>query len=413
VSKELLFAAVVITLLGCNSEPTPGPTERIVTITNGIIPGPGALWVFATDEQGTLLSEAQIGPGQTVVLFGFVSPDSVDISVHHALQFSGNWSHTIQTYRRVERGRKIVLTQSGASETPPHADVVDYEVLNYDPNANPYTGVIISSGWETAFEYGPNDTDGKGSIRLYESSSNILVSAHKSLGQPVYKWYDRIIPGKVTVDFNQLVPFDKTIELPATDNLLAYVYGYPQANTTKAFTLAHLSYNRSSSETSVPRLGYLEGFPQYHTTIQYTLNEEMFFRTIGRSTTGTAVSSMGSVPSATIQLLDTEFANFSSSFQGAATFQQHSWFFADEDESLSWVIYSERDFRNKISKLPKELASVFPSLHLDSLEYTASGFYMFQSPYSYTQFLEDSWSGKFDVLFSYDHDYYLTLYRPR
>jgi hypothetical protein len=89
VSKELLFAAVVITLLGCNSEPTPGPTGHIVTITNGIIPGPGALWVFATDEQGALLSEAQIGPGQTVVLYGFASPDSVDISVHYALQFSG------------------------------------------------------------------------------------------------------------------------------------------------------------------------------------------------------------------------------------------------------------------------------------------------------------------------------------
>jgi hypothetical protein len=87
------------------------------------------------------------------------------------------------------------------------------------------------------------------------------------------------------------------------------------------------------------------------------------------------------------------FNEFDFDYSSTYSYRTHRWTNYKMEDYISWTVFTSSDLTPRISKLPNELKSAYPSISLDGLLLTESSFIKFEGDYTYAQFVDDQVSG--------------------
>ena len=391
-----IILLVVLSIFSCDSEDdAPVVEPAFITIDlRSTFPGVDRLWAFVTDSKGEVIASQKLSVGKNK--FTGTAPDVINVTF---LDWSiGTQSHyRFTTHPDVAPNSVIVMDQANGLGWYSPGEIslsAKISVTNFEQSINTAPSLLITDGYAYGFT---QTTPPEMTLQLHKSSVNVLVSGFKDdSSNPVYGMINDVKNGDIkSIDFNDLVPFDKTISLPRGNSLFAYIGGYKLDGTKKvSFTMFSTLLENSPLPGNInPRVGYLDGFDLYETYVSTWLETPLSGVAIYRKT-GTLNPSI-TLPEYEMTIQDPDLESFKFTYTADSDFQLHTWTYNENNNYVFWDIYSDDNSLPVFKKIPEDILSQFPILDFSKFQHETSRFYHCTDGYNYNDYFEDYQKGNY------------------
>ena len=401
----VFFLLGFFALPGCNDQGEPEPeAESFLTVTLGAgYSASGDMWAFATDDTGKLLDAGPLQTGSSLTLKAVSPPETFNLTTHS----SGGGpkpSHLFYTYTGITKGREITFERTGGSPMIP--SVTGKATINIQ-NCSPYSYFVFSD----VHAYSQFASQGNTSVNvlfdLRQNSSNILISSHLAMDQPVYGWVDDATDGGTyTLDFNSLTPFPKNIVIPFSESMSGLIIGRNSDMNSNGYMMTNTGFSTVSATPVVAKFGYLDGFDEYQLFVTSSNTMDSYYRSMLYIKKGATLPEEITFPDNTLTIESESIGNFSFNYSSAFTYSNHYWRQDDTDQTVHWRIFTDKSTVPAITQLPQAFSAKYPSVSLSNLPYVESDFFRHQDGYTYLQWLDDSFAGILDRRPEYFADYF-------
>ena len=406
----LFFVVIVVSISSCTTteDDVPKVEPAIITINvNATFPAAGHVWAFVTDSRGDIISSQKLSIGSNK--FTGTVPDVINVTfLEYWLDTQNHYKFT--TYPNVAANSVMVMDQAnglGWYSTTEYSLSARISVTNFEETINTSKQVAITDGY--AYGY-TQTTPPEMTLKLHNSSVNVLVSGFKGdSSNPVHGWINDVKNGDIkSIDFNDFVPFDKTISLPHSNSLYAYIGGYKLDGTKKISftmfsTLAELSPLAGDLKAKV---GYLDGFDLYETHVESWLETKLsgivMYRRLG--TINPAIT----LPEYEMTISNAELGNFNFTYTGDSDFQLHTWYYNEGNNYVFWEVYSDDSSLPVFEAIPENILAQFPVLSFSKFQHETSQFYHCSDGYNYSDYFQDFQKGNYPFT---NPDYYELHFR--
>jgi hypothetical protein len=405
-----LFFVVIVVSISCTTtdDDVPQVEPPIITINvNSTFPAVGRIWAFVTDSRGDVISSQKLSVGSNK--FTGTVPDIVNVTFfEYSLDAQNHYRFT--TYPNVTPSSVIVLDQAnglGWYSTTEYSLSAKISVTNFEETINTSKQVTITDGYGYGYT---QTTPPEMTLKLHNSSVNVLVSGFKGdSSNPVHGWINDVKNGDIkSIDFNDFVPFDKTISLPLGNSLSAYIGGYKLDGTKKiSFTMFStlLELNPLAGNLNA-KVGYLEGFDLYETYVSSWLETQLsgivIYRRLG--TLNPAIT----IPEYDMTISNAELGDFDFTYTGDSDFQLHTWSYNEGNNYVFWEIYSDDNSLPVFETIPENISAQFPALNFSKFQHETSQFYHCSDGYNYSDYFQDFQKGNYPFT---NPDYYELNFR--
>jgi hypothetical protein len=363
---RLCFVAVCIFFSGCHSDDDPATSQAILTLQADTVYGGGPAddgWVFATDENGTLLDVKQYRAGQTVTLSPAARVDKINVTffVHSS---SGYFS--FETWAAVPGGAMLHIEKVEPT-SPPSADdnnTATFKVSNY-PGTSEQFG--ISTGIFTGYSSFSGSGNLEATLSFSGAPADVLLYGYRS-GELVYNWAKGVNSNDViTRDYGKdFAPFQHQTQLNFEGYNAFQIIG---SAASRPFPV--VVYSSTIESDGQPMIGYMDGFENYALSIT-NIKEN------GKTTyyqSGADLDLTFDIPAYTFSLNDNHIQNFSFDFSADYTYSASVWKLIDDQErSSAWTVYAPAGQSVKGISIPPEIATQYPQLSGTEFTYSYSTF---------------------------------------
>lgn len=405
-----LFFVVIVVSISCTTtdDDVPKVEPPIITINvNSTFPAVGRIWAFVTDSRGDVISSQKLSVGSNK--FTGTVPDIANVTFfEYSLDAQNHYRFT--TYPNVTPSSVIVLDQAnglGWYSTTEYSLSAKISVTNFEETINTSKQVTITDGYGYGYT---QTTPPEMTLKLHSSSVNVLVSGFKGdSSNPVHGWINDVKNGDIkSIDFNDFVPFDKTISLPHGNSLSAYIGGYKLDGTKKiSFTMFStlLELNPLAGNLNA-KLGYLDGFDLYETYVSSWLETQLsgiaIYRRLG--TLNPAIT----IPEYDMTISNAELGDFDFTYTGESDFQLHTWSYNEGNNYVFWEVYSDDNSLPVFETIPENISAQFPALNFSKFQHETSQFYHCSDGYNYSDYFQDFQMGNYPFT---NPDYYELNFR--
>lgn len=382
----------LVVLLACDEkgEPEPKPEAFLtVTLSDDYFVSDD-MWVFATDETGKVLDSGPVTPGSSLVLKTSSPPDFINLTEYY--KGAGPLeSHVFFTYAGIKSGEEIKFERGRNSGIlPPKTGKATIKIQN----CNPYSSLILSDGHTDSQFVTQGSTSIDALLDLRQDTSNILVSAHLGIDQPVYGWVNNVTDGGVyAIDFNTLTPFPRTVSVGFTESLSAIIVGRKAGVGSLGYVMTNGGFSKVSPDFALAKFGYLEGFDKYEflATESNTLPDQ--YRAAFYLKHGSSLPEEVAFTSTSLGIGSSLISNFSFVYSSTYTYCDHFWREDATDHMIQWRVYTDKSTSPPITELPEAFSAQHPSISLTNLTYVQSEFFRHEDGYTYDLFLHDMFAG--------------------